>query len=105
MGTGRRLKVFNPNIQMVGVQPPYPFHGIEGLKHIESSIKPGIFDESFLDRTIFVETEPAYEMTRRLAVQEALFVGQILWCCPGGSVGACQRAGGRCYCGDLSRWG
>lgn len=76
MGTGRRLKVFNSDIQIVGVQPAYPFHGIEGLKHIESSIKPGIFDESFLDRTIFVETEPAYEMTKRLALEEAIFVGQ-----------------------------
>ena len=76
MGTGRRLRVFNPDIQVVGVQPAYPFHGIEGLKHIESSIKPGIFDESFLDRTIFVETEPAYEMTKRLALEEAIFVGQ-----------------------------
>ena len=76
MGTGRRLRVFNPDIQIVGVQPAYPFHGIEGLKHIESSIKPGIFDESFLDRTIFVETEPAYEMTKRLALEEAIFVGQ-----------------------------
>ncbi|MCS7284898.1 MAG: pyridoxal-phosphate dependent enzyme, partial [Hydrogenobacter thermophilus] len=44
MGTGRRLKIYNPEIQVVGVQPAYPFHGIEGLKHIESSIKPGIFD-------------------------------------------------------------
>ncbi len=76
MGTGRRLKVYNPDVQVVGVQPAYPFHGIEGLKHIESSIKPGIFDETFLDRTIFVETEDAYEMTRRLALEEALFVGQ-----------------------------
>ena len=76
MGTGRRLKVYNPNIQVIGVQPAYPFHGIEGLKHIESSIKPGIFDETFLDRTIFVETEEAYEMTKRLALEEALFVGQ-----------------------------
>ncbi len=76
MGTGRRLKVYNPNIQIVGVQPAHPFHGIEGLKHIESSIKPGIFDETLLDRTIFVETEDAYEMTKRLANEEALFVGQ-----------------------------
>jgi cysteine synthase B len=76
MGTGRRLKVYNPQVQIVGVQPAYPFHGIEGLKHIESSIKPGIFDETFLDRTIFVETEHAYEMTRRLALEEAIFVGQ-----------------------------
>ncbi len=76
MGTGRRLKVYNPDVQVIGVQPAYPFHGIEGLKHIESSIKPGIFDETFLDRTIFVETEDAYSMTKRLALEEALFVGQ-----------------------------
>jgi cysteine synthase B len=76
MGTGRRLKVFNPDIQVIGVQPAYPFHGIEGLKHIESSIKPGIFDETFLDRTIFVETEPAYEMTKRLAREEGILAGQ-----------------------------
>ncbi len=76
MGTGRRLKVFNPNIQIVGVQPAHPFHGIEGLKHIESSIKPGIFDETFIDRTIFIETEEAYEMARKLAVTEAIFAGQ-----------------------------
>ncbi len=76
MGTGRRLKVFNPDIQIVGVQPAHPFHGIEGLKHIESSIKPGIFDETFIDRTIFIETEEAYEMARELALKEAIFAGQ-----------------------------
>ncbi|MGC8588641.1 MAG: cysteine synthase B, partial [Hydrogenobaculum sp.] len=76
MGTGRRLKVYNRNIEVIGIQPAYPFHGIEGLKHIESSIKPGIFDETFLDRTIFVDTEEAYELTRRLAKEEGLFVGQ-----------------------------
>ncbi|MCX8060711.1 MAG: cysteine synthase B [Aquificaceae bacterium] len=76
MGTGRRLKIYNPEVQVVGVQPAYPFHGIEGLKHIESSIKPGIFEETFLDRTIFVETEPAYEMTKRLVQEEGILVGQ-----------------------------
>ncbi|MCX8076891.1 MAG: cysteine synthase B [Aquificaceae bacterium] len=76
MGTGRRLKIYNPDVQIIGVQPAYPFHGIEGLKHIESSIKPGIFDETFLDRTIFVETEPAYEMTKRLARDEGILAGQ-----------------------------
>ncbi len=85
MGTGRRLKVYNQNIQIIGVQPAYPFHGIEGLKHIESSIKPGIFDENFLDRTIFVETEDAYEWAKRLVREEAVFVGQssgaVLWAC------------------------
>ena len=85
MGTGRRLKVYDQNIQVIGVQPAYPFHGIEGLKHIESSIKPGIFDENFLDRTIFVETEDAYEWARKLVKEEAIFVGQssgaALWAC------------------------
>ena len=76
MGTGRRLKVYNPDIQVIGVQPAYPFHGIEGLKHIESSIKPGIFDENFLDRTIFVETEDAYYWARKLVHEEAIFAGQ-----------------------------
>ena len=85
MGTGRRLKVYDPSVQIIGVQPAYPFHGIEGLKHIESSIKPGIFDENLLDRTVFVETEDAYEWTRKLVREEALFVGQssgaALWAC------------------------
>ncbi len=76
VGTGRRLKVYNPRIKLIGVQPAHPFHGIEGLKHIESSIKPGIFDENLLDRTVFVETEEAYEMTKRLAKEEGILVGQ-----------------------------
>ncbi len=87
MGTGRRLKVYNQNVQIIGVQPAHPFHGIEGLKHIESSIKPGIFDENLLDRTIFVETEEAYEWARRLVKEESLFVGQS----SGAALAACVK--------------
>ncbi len=76
MGTGRRLKIFNPDIQIVGVQPDSPFHGIEGLKYIETSIKPGIFDENRLDRTMFIGTDIAYERARDLARKEGVFVGQ-----------------------------
>ena len=76
MGTGRRLKVFNPDIQIIGVQPDSPFHGIEGLKYIETSIKPGIFDENRLDRTMFIGTDLAYERARELAKKEGIFVGQ-----------------------------
>lgn len=76
MGTGRRLKIFNPDIQVIGVQPDSPFHGIEGLKYIETSIKPGIFDENRLDRTMFIGTDPAYERARELAKKEGIFVGQ-----------------------------
>jgi len=76
MGTGRRLKIFNPDVQVIGVQPDSPFHGIEGLKYIETSIKPGIFDENRLDRTIFIGTDIAYQRARELSRLEGIFVGQ-----------------------------
>lgn len=76
MGTGRRLKIYNPDIQVIGVQPDSPFHGIEGLKYIETSIKPGIFDENRLDRTMFIGTDIAYERARQLSRLEGIFVGQ-----------------------------
>ena len=75
MGTGRRLKELNPDVKIVAVEPDQPFHGIEGLKHIQSSIKPKIFDESFPDETIFVETEKAQKEVVRLAKEEGIFVG------------------------------
>ncbi len=75
VGTGRRLKIYNPEIEIVGVQPAEPKHGIEGLKHMESSIKPGIFDETIIDRMVYVKTEEAYLMTKRLAKEEGLFLG------------------------------
>ncbi|MCX7760761.1 MAG: cysteine synthase B [Hydrogenothermaceae bacterium] len=76
MGTGRRLKIYNPDIQIIGVQPDSPFHGIEGLKYIETSIKPGIFDENRLDRTMFIGTDIAYQRARELSRLEGVFVGQ-----------------------------
>ena len=75
MGTGRRLKEHNPEIKIFGVQPDSGFHGIEGLKHIETAIRPGIYEESILDGTFFVKTEDAYWMAIRLAKEEGLLVG------------------------------
>jgi len=75
VGTGRRLKIYNPDIEIVGVQPAEAKHGIEGLKHMESSIKPGIFDETIIDRMVYVKTEEAYRMTRKLAKEEGLLLG------------------------------
>ncbi len=75
MGTGRRLKEHNPRIRLFGVQPDSSFHGIEGLKHIETAIRPGIYDETILNGTFFVKTEDAFEMARRLAREEGLWVG------------------------------
>ena len=74
-GTGRRLKDYNPQIKVYGVQPDSGFHGIEGLKHIETAIRPGVYDDSILEETFFVRTEDAYEMANRLAKVEGLLVG------------------------------
>ena len=75
IGTGRRLKEYNPAIRLVAVQPDAPFHGLEGLKHMATAIQPGIYDETIADLTVAMSTETAYEMTLRLAREEGLFVG------------------------------
>jgi cysteine synthase B len=75
MGTGRRLKAYNPNVQIVAVEPDNSLHGLEGLKHMATSIVPGIYKESELDQKISMETEPAYDMCDRLAREEGLVVG------------------------------
>lgn len=75
IGVGRYLRQYNPAIRLIAVQPDSPFHGLEGLKHIPTAIPPGIFDPALPDRTIAVTTETAYELTRRLAREEGLFVG------------------------------
>ncbi len=75
MGTGRRLRAHDPAIFLASVQPDSPLHGLEGLKHMESAIVPGIYDASLADADLRVGTEEAYEMTRRLAQEEGLLVG------------------------------
>ena len=75
MGVGRYLRLYNPDIQLVGIQPDAAFHGLEGLKHMPTAIVPGIYEEGLLDRVIEVSTEAAHEMTLRLAREEGLFVG------------------------------
>ena len=75
VGTSRRLKELNPHIRCTSLQPDSPFHGIEGAKHMESSIVPAIYDKSIADEDRGIPTEAAYEMARRLARQEGLLVG------------------------------
>ena len=76
MGTGRGLRKFNPAIQIIAAEPAEPFHGIEGLKHMESSIVPGIYDETLLDYKIPIDTDDAYDTTLRLPVEQGILVGQ-----------------------------
>ncbi len=75
MGTGRRLKEYNPRVRLVAVQPDGPFHGLEGLKHLETALVPGIYDPTVPDEQVEVSTESAHTMARLLAREEGLFVG------------------------------
>src|SRR5918996_1117531 len=75
VGTARRLREFKPDVVTASVQPDSPFHGLEGLKHMESAIVPGIYDDAIADHDLRVSTEAAHEMTRRLAKEEGLLVG------------------------------
>ena len=75
IGTGRYLREQLPNVKIIGFQPDASFHGLEGLKHMPTAIKPGIFDPSFADETREIRTEDAHEMVLRLAREEGLFVG------------------------------
>jgi cysteine synthase B len=76
MGTGRRLKDYNPDIiEVVAVEPADELASIEGLKHMATSIVPSIYDPNFADAKIAVEPEVAHTMACRLAQEEGLFVG------------------------------
>jgi S-sulfo-L-cysteine synthase (O-acetyl-L-serine-dependent) len=76
VGTGRRLHEADPRIRVVAVEPDAPLHGLEGLKHIASSIVPGIYDPTVHDEKIAVATEAGYAMARRLAREEGMLVGE-----------------------------
>ena len=80
VGTGRFLKKMNPHVEIIAAEPDSPFHGIEGLKHIESGIVPGIYDASVHDRLIGISTDEAYDLTQRLASEEGILSGQSCGC-------------------------
>jgi S-sulfo-L-cysteine synthase (O-acetyl-L-serine-dependent) len=75
MGTARRLRKFSAAIKLISFQPATAFHGLEGLKHMESAIVPGIYDPGLADEDLRVESEDAFEMVRRLAREEGVMAG------------------------------
>ncbi|MBI1352884.1 MAG: cysteine synthase [Acidobacteria bacterium] len=75
MGTGRYLREAAPHVELISMQPSTGFHGLEGLKHMETALVPGIYDPSLADHNLEVDTEDAYEMVKRLAREEGLLVG------------------------------
>lgn len=74
-GTGRYLREYNPEIRIIAVEPDSPFHGLEGMKHMASSIRPKFYDPKFADETMFVSTEDSHEAILRLARSEGVLVG------------------------------
>lgn len=75
VGIGRRLREHSRDVRLLSVQPDSPLNAIEGLKHMETAIRPGIYDSTLADEDVGVSTEVAQELTRRLAAEEGLLVG------------------------------
>jgi cysteine synthase B len=75
MGTGRALKEYNKGIRIIAVEPDDAMHGIEGLKHMDSSLVPEIYDRSFPDEVIHINTESAYDMVKKITSGGGLPVG------------------------------
>jgi cysteine synthase B len=74
-GVTKRLRRDLPDVQCWSAQPSSGFHGLEGLKHMPTAIRPGFYDDTLADGNLWVETEDAYKMVRRLAREEGLLVG------------------------------
>ncbi len=91
VGTSRRLRELNPHIRLISCQPDSGFHGIEGLKHMETAMKPGIYDPSIADEDIAVGTEESYSMVKRLAREEGILVGVS----SGAALAACFQVASR----------
>ena len=75
MGNSRRLHHELPYVKCISAQPSSGFHGLEGLKHMDTAIVPGIYDPAIADDNVWIDTEDAYSMCRRIAREEALLVG------------------------------
>jgi cysteine synthase B len=87
VGTSRRLHEHSKSIVCVAMQPADAMHGLEGLKHLESSLVPPIYDPSVLDQTMFMSTEEGWDMAETLAREEGLLVGHS----SGANVAAARR--------------
>ena len=88
MGVGLRLKALNPEIRVIEAHP-VKGHYIQGLKNMEEAIVPELYDPSRIDESILIDTEDAYEMARRIVLEEGMFVGMSSGAA---MIGACKAA-------------
>jgi cysteine synthase B len=94
MGTGRRLKEERPSVQVIAVEPDDALHGLEGLKHIPSSIRPAIWHpDECVDRILPMPTDEAWDMSDRVAAEEGLFVGHSAGAAVAGALRVARELG------------
>jgi cysteine synthase B len=94
MGTGRRLKAYRADIQVYAVEPDEALHGLEGLKHMASSIVPGIWHPEELDGILPISTEEAWDISERLSTEEGILVGASSGAALAGAVRLAKRLAG-----------
>jgi S-sulfo-L-cysteine synthase (O-acetyl-L-serine-dependent) len=94
MGTGRRLKEYRRDIEVWAVEPSEALHGLEGLKHMASSLVPGIYHPEELDGVIPMDTDEAWDVSERLAKEEGLLVGHSSGAALAGAVRIAKRLHG-----------
>ncbi len=75
IGTGRGLKKRKPGVKVYAVMPSESFHGLEGMKHIPTAIRPGIYDESVHDDLILADTEASWDLSEQITREEGIFIG------------------------------
>ena len=95
MGTGRGLKARNPRIQVIALEPAEALHGLEGLKHMPSSIVPRIYKEEELDRKLSIETDAGWDLAERLRLDEGLLAGHSAGAAAVGAVRVARDLSGR----------
>ena len=91
MGTGRRLKHESSKVRVIGVQPSDSFHGLEGLKHLATSLVPPIFKASAVDEMRFIETDLGWDLAERLAHEEGALVGHSAGAALAGALAVAQE--------------
>jgi cysteine synthase B len=91
MGTGRRLKAYRKEIEVIAVEPAEPMHGLEGLKHMATSIIPAIYKESELDEKLSITTEEGWDTAEQLFREEALSVGNSAGAAMAGALKIARR--------------
>jgi cysteine synthase B len=96
MGTTRRLHEHSRKIECIAVEPAEALHGLEGLKHMASSIVPEIYDPSVPDEILSVGTEAGWDMADRLAAEEGLHVGHSTGANVAGALEIAKRVGEGC---------